>query len=418
MGTMGATHDIEISTERYLWFEGAGNLLGKPCWAEIDLDAIGYNCSQLKKWIGDNTELMIVVKGDGYSTGAIMVSETALENGATRLGVARVDEGVQLRRAGIGVPILVMTYVPAEEMGTVVKYKLTPPIMHLHTARALSEISAAQNVVTPVHVKVDTGMGRFGLLPDEVVDFVKRLVEFPSIRLEGLYTHFSAAGDIDPTYTYQQFHIFKKVLGDLQEVGISIPIRHVCNSPATLRFPEMHLDMVRCAAALYRYPSPVTGQSISLRPSLSVKSRVGRIRTLPAGSSISYHRLYTTTRPTEVALVLAGFGDGNVLGRQRSNQGTVLIRGKPAPILGRMCMDQCVVDVSHIPDVQQDDEVVILGSQDGAEIGVNEIRSVVGGFSGFLRARLPRVYLKGGKVVKVETLIGEAKLAEDGSVII
>jgi alanine racemase len=330
-----------------------------------------------------------------------------LENGATRLAAARVDEGIQVRKAGVKAPILVLGYVPAEEMKAVVRWRITPPIMHWHTAKVLSDISSSQGVVTPVHVKVDTGMGRFGLQPDEVTDFVKRLITLPSIRLQGLYTQFAVADEADKTYTYKQFETYKGVLKNLEEAGIPIPIRHVCNSPATLNFPELHLDIVRCGTAIYgHYPSPVTNRSLPLRPAMSLKSRVGRIRILPEGSSISYGRTYTTTRPTTVALVPIGFGDG--LSRKLSNKGTVLIRGRRAPIVGRICMDQCIVDVSAIPDVQQDDEVVLFGRQNGAEITAEEIASLMDSINyvvmAAVSARVPRVYLKEGKIVEVQTL--------------
>jgi len=383
---------------------------GKPNWVEIDLDAIAHNCREIKKWIGEKTELAAVIKGNAYGHGIAMVAKTALENGATRFAAARVDEGVVVRKAGIEAPILVLGYVPAEEMENVVKWRITPPIMHWHTAKAVSEISSSQGVVTPVHVKVDTGMGRFGLLPDEVVDFVKRLIELPGIRLEGLYTQFAVADEADKTYTYKQWDVYKKVLKDLEETGIHIPIRHVCNSAATLNFPEMHLEMVRCGTAIYgHYPSPVTNHSVPLHSAMTLKSRVGRIRTLPPGSSISYGRTYITTRPTTVALVPIGFGDG--LSRNLSNKGSVLIRGKRAPIVGRVCMDQCIVDVSGIPEVQQDDEVVLFGRQGGAEITAEDIASLMDSINYVVletvTARVPRVYLKGGKVIEVLTLAGE-----------
>jgi alanine racemase len=383
---------------------------GKPNWVEIDLDAIAHNCREIKKWIGEKTELAAVIKGNAYGHGIVMVARTALENGATWFAAARVDEGVVVRKAGIEAPIFVLGYVPAEEMETVVKWRITPPIMHWHTVKAVSEISSSQGVVTPVHVKVDTGMGRFGLLPDEVVDFVKRLIELPGIRLEGLYTQFSVADEADKTYSYKQWGIYKKVLKALEEAGIHIPIRHVCNSAGTLNFPEMHLEMVRCGTAIYgHYPSPVTDRSVPLRPAMTLKSRVGRIRTLPPGSSISYGRTYTTPRPTTVALVPIGFGDG--LSRQLSNKGPVLIRGKRAPIVGRVCMDQCIVDVSGIPEARQDDEVVLFGQQDGAEITAEEIALIMDSINyvvmAAVSARVPRVYLKGGKVIKVLTLSGE-----------
>ena len=385
-------------------------MYGKPNWVEIDLDAIAHNCREIKKWIGEKTELAAVIKGNAYGHGIVMIAKIALENGATRFAAARVDEGIVVRKAGIEAPIVVLGYVPAEEMRAVVKWRITPPIMHWHTAKAVSEISSAQGVVTPVHVKVDTGMGRFGLLPDEVVDFVKRLIALPGIRLEGLYTQFAVADETDKTYTYKQWDVYKKVLKDLEEAGISIPIRHICNSAATLNFPEMHLEMVRCGTAIYgHYPSPVTNHSVSLRPAMTLKSRVGRIRTLPPGSSISYGRTYITTRPTTVALVPIGFGDG--LSRQLSNKGSVLIRGKRAPIVGRICMDQCIVDVSGIPEVQQDDEVVLFGRQGGAEITAKEMASLMDSINYVVletvAARVPRVYLKGGKVIEVLTLAGE-----------
>jgi alanine racemase len=387
-------------------------MYGKPNWVEIDLDAIAYNCRQVKKWIGEKTELMAVVKGNAYGHGAVMVSKTALENGATRLAVARVDEGIQLRKAGVEAPILVLGYVPVDEMEEVVRWRITPPIIHWHTAQAVSELSSSQGVVTPVHVKVETGLGRFGLLPDEVMDFVKRLITLPSIRLEGLYTHFAVAdeqSEDSKAYTRKQFETYMKVVGDLEEAGISIPIRHVCNSPATLDFPEAHLDMVRPGTAIYGhyYPDQVPPYSVHLRPAISLKTRVGRIRTLPAGSSIGYGRTYITTRPTTVALLPIGFGDG--YSRRLSNKGLVLIRGKRAPIVGRVCMDQAIVDVSAIPDVQLDDEVVLFGRQNGEEITTYEVGSLMD--SNFavvitaIAARVPRVYLKGGEIVGVETLI-------------
>jgi alanine racemase len=242
------------------------------------------------------------------------------------------------------------------------------------------------------------------------VDFVKRLIKLPGIRLEGLYTQFAVADETDKTYTYKQWDVYKKVLKDLEEAGIQIPIRHVCNSAATLNFPGMHLEMVRCGTAIYgNYPSPVTNHSVPLRPAMTLKSRVGRIRTLPPGSSISYGRTYTTTRPTTVALVPIGFGDG--LSRNLSNKGSVLIRGKRASIVGRICMDQCIVDVSGIPEVQQDDEVVLFGRQGGAEITAEDIASLMDSINYVVletvTARVPRVYLKDGKVVGVKTLTDE-----------
>jgi alanine racemase len=219
---------------------------------------------------------------------------------------------------------------------------------------------------------VDTGMGRFGLLPEEVVDFVRVVSELPGLSLEGVYTHFAIADASDEAYTLQQFGIYLEVVKSLEQAGFTIPIKHVANSAATLHLPETYLDMVRCGIVLYGMrPSDEVEPTIPLRPAMTLKSRVARVRTLPAGSSISYGCTYTTSEPTRVALVPVGYGDG--YHRLISNRGEVLVRGQRAPILGRVCMDQFVVKVSHIPDVQQHDEVVLLGRQGDDEITAEEI---------------------------------------------
>ncbi|MBC7232267.1 MAG: alanine racemase [Chloroflexi bacterium] len=381
----------------------------KPNWAEVDLDAIAYNTRQIKRWIGEKVELMAVVKGDGYGHGAVMVARTALQNGATRLATARVDEAIQLRQAGITVPIFVLGYVPVEEMEAVVKWRIDAPIMHWDIAVALSQLSSKASVITPVHVKVDTGMGRFGLMPDEVANFVEQLLTLPGLRFEGLYTQFATADEKDKTYTYQQFAIYKQVLQNLQDKGISVPIRHVANSPTTLDLPEAHLDMVRCGTVIYGlYPSPEVDHSIPLKPALMLKSRVARLQTLPAGWGVSYGRTYIPAQPIRAALVPLGFGDG--FRRALSNIGYVLIRGKRAPVIGRICMDQCIVNVSDIPEIERDDEVVLIGKQGNEEISADlmaeTLHSIHYEVLTAISARVPRVYIQNGEIVAIRTLSG------------
>jgi alanine racemase len=387
----------------------------KPNWAEVDLDAIAYNTRQTKNWIGEKVELMAVVKGDGYGHGGVMVAKTALQNGATRLATARVDEGVQLRQAGVTAPIFVLGYVPTDEMETVVQYQISAPLMHWDIACALSDLSTKRGVVTPVHVKVETGMGRFGLFPDEVVDFVERLITLPGLRLEGLYTQFATADETDKSYAYEQFDRYKQVLQRLEERGVSVPVRHVANSPTTLDLPEAHLDMVRCGTVIYGlYPSAEVDHSIPLRPALTLKSRVARLRTLPPGWGISYGRTYIPDKPTRAALVPIGFGDG--VRRALSNIGHVLIRGKRARVLGRICMDQCIVDVGDIPDVMRDDEVVLLGRQGDEEISADDIAEVLSSIHyevlTAISIRVPRVYIQNGEIVAIRTMYGLATATE------
>jgi alanine racemase len=379
-------------------------------WAEVNLDAIAHNARGLKERAGEETELMAVVKANAYGHGAVPVARTALENGASRLAVNRALEGVELRQEGLTAPVLILGYSLPSEAETIVRWDLTPTVTTVEGALALSAMSDRQGKVTPIHVKVDTGMGRFGLLPDEVVAFVGRVAELPGLKLEGLFTHFAVADSADKTYTRRQFGLYMQVVKQLEEAGFTIPLKHVANSAANLDLPEMHLDMVRCGIALYGLrPSDEVEPAIPLKPAMALKSRVSRVRTLPPGSSISYGCTYTTTRPTPVALVPVGYGDG--YHRILSNKGSVLIGGKRAPIVGRVCMDQFVVDVTAIEDVRQDDEVVVFGCQGEEEISAEEVAALAGTINyevvTSILPRVTRVYLKGGKVVEVKSLVEE-----------
>ncbi len=368
-------------------------------WAEIDLDAIAWNVRQLKKHLGERTELMAVVKANAYGHGTLPVAQVALQNGATRLAIGRVDEAIKLRKAGIEAPILLLCYTTPAQSRDIVRYGLTPTVNALEQAQALSQAVAAQD--TPpltIHIKVDTGMGRFGLMPEEALDFARAVTAMPALTLEGFYTHFAAADEADASHTHRQFTVYAQVVQQLEGAGIPVPVKHVANSAATMRFPEMHLDMVRCGIAMYGlYPSPEMERNLVLRPAMALKSRVGRVRTLPAGWAISYGRTYVTTEPTPVALVPAGYGDG--YRRILSNKGAVLIRGQRAAILGRVCMDQFVVDITGIPGAADGDIVVLLGCQGKDEVDADEIAAWAGTINyevvTAILPRVPRIYLRG-----------------------
>ncbi len=371
-------------------------------WAEIDLDAVVFNARNLKQHVGQETILMAVVKANAYGHGAVEVAGAALEGGAERLAVNRVIEGVELRQAGLTVPILVIGYALPSEMATAARYDLTPTVTTMEMAAALSEAASRLGKTVPAHLKVDTGMGRFGLLPAEVVDFAREVAALPGLHLEGFFTHFSVADLPDKTYTLRQFALYQEVVRQLGEAGFVFPLKHAANSAATLDVPQTHLDMVRCGLTLLGMPpSGQVPPAIVLRPAMSLKSRVARVRTLPEGSSISYGRTYITSRPTPLALVPFGYGDG--YHRLISNRGAVLISGRRAPIVGRVCMDQFVVDVSGLPDVKQDDEVVILGRQGEEEIRAAEIaawaETINYEVTTSILPRVTRVYLRAGQVV-------------------
>ena len=373
-----------------------------PVWAEIDLDAIAHNVAAIKRHVGEQVGVMAVVKANAYGHGAVPVARTALKSGASRLAVNRLDEGVSLRKAGIRAPILVMGYTPAAGAPKAVTHDLTLTVTSMELAQALSAAANGAGKSVPVHVKIDTGMGRFGLLPDEAVDFIRALRRLPGLMLEGVYTHFAVADLADKSYTHQQFATYRQILAALEQESIQVPLRHVANSAATLDLPETHLDAVRPGIAIYGLrPSSEVEPVIPLQPALTLKSRVGRVRTLPGGSSISYGRTFVTRRPTPVALVPCGYGDGYM--RLNSNRGAVLIHGRRAPIRGRVCMDQFVVEITGIEQVRLNDEVVLIGRQGDEVLSAEEVarwgETINYEVVTQIMPRVPRVYLRGGQIV-------------------
>jgi alanine racemase len=380
-------------------------------WAEIDLDAIAHNVTTIKRHVGDGVRVIAVVKANAYGHGVVPVAQTALQSGASWLAVGRVGEGIALRRAGIRAPILMMCYTPAANAAQIAAYDLTPTVTSMPLAQALSAQGRRQGKPIPIHVKVDTGMGRFGLLPDDVLDFVRALNRLSGLRLEGIFSHFATADQIDQTYFQRQLAAFKQVLAALEAEDIHIPVRHAVNSAGTLYLPEAHLDAVRPGIAIYGLrPSLEMEPPFSLRPALALKSRVGRVQTLPENSSISYGPTFTTQRPTPVVLIPIGYGDGYF--RLNSNRGVVLIHGKRAPIRGQVCMDQLVAEVSGIEDVQLNDEVVLIGRQGDEVLSAEEVASwgetINHEVVTHLLQRVPRVYLRGGQIEMIDNGIQRA----------
>lgn len=378
-----------------------------PSWIEVNLDAIEANVKNVKAFIGGKVELIAVVKANAYGHGIVPVAQVALEAGASRLAVARASEGIKLRQAGIEAPILVMNYVPQAEIPLVVHHNLTPTLITLEQARALSHEATRAGKKLPVHIKVDTGMGRFGLMPEEVEGFVREVASLPGLTLEGLYTHFSVADEVNEdstNYTLRQFETFINLVEKLEKAGFHFPLRHACNSAATVRFPSMHMEAVRVGIILYGLrPSEEVEPPFPLFPALSLKARIARIRVLPAGFPISYGRTYVTSRPTPVALVPVGYGDG--YHRLISNRGFVLIKGTRVPIVGRICMDQLMVDASGVEGVREGDEVVLIGEQGGERIRAEEVarwaETIDYEIVASLTSRLPRIYLRQGKTLEL-----------------
>jgi len=366
---------------------------GRPTWVEVDLEAIAHNVQRIVETVGPKVIVLAVLKADGYGHGAIRVARTALNNGARYLGVASINEGAALRRAGITAPILVLGYTPAWQARELVLNSLSATVFNLDVARALSRAAADLNGQVPTHVKVDTGMGRLGLLPDEVLPFVLELQRLPNLVLEGVFTHFSVA-DSDPDYTRWQLDRFRQVLGMLAGAGIHPPLAHAANSAAVLTLPESHLDMVRPGIALYGlHPSPQVRCPPDFRPALRFKTQVAQVKTLPPGSYVSYGNTYQTSGEQRIAVIPVGYADG--FRRAPRHWGEVLVRGRRVPIVGRVSMDQTMIDVTAIPGVRQGDEVVLIGEQGDEQITAEQVAERLGTISyevvSEILARVPRV---------------------------
>jgi alanine racemase len=375
-------------------------------WAEVDLDALAHNVTAIRRHIGDHVTLMAVVKANGYGHGAEVVARTVLAAapGATWLALNHVQPAVALRKAGIAAPIMLLGYIPESSARTVVEYDLRVAVTSMRLGQALSAAAAAAGKVAPFHVKVDTGMGRFGVAPDDAVDFIGAVQRLPGLRLEGVFTHFSCADWLDRCWVDRQLQVYRDVLTELQSAGIHVPMKHVANSAATLAHPDTHLDAVRVGIALYGLrPSTQVAPSVALRPALTLRSRVAQVRTMPPGTGISYSRTHVTDETACMALVPCGYGDGFL--RLTSNRGAVLIRGQRAPIRGRVCMDTMVVDVTHIEGAAAGDEVVLIGQQGADAITAEEVAGWAETINyevvTHLLPRLPRVYLRDGQCVAI-----------------
>ena len=383
---------------------------GIVTWAEIDLDAIAFNIRAFKRHVGEKVKLIAVVKANAYGHGAIPVAESALAAGAEMVAVHRMLEGVELRKAGIQAPILILGYTPSDGADLAAAWQLTPSLTTLEFAQALSARATALGLKVPVHIKVDSGMSRYGLMPEEVIEFLQSIIGLPGISLEGLFTHFATADSADQSHTRQQLSVFNEIRTTTRQAGFEFPLVHAANSAAMLNLPEAHFDAVRPGIAMYGLaPSNDWASPFEIHPALTLKSLVSRVRLLPPGAGVSYGRTYVTSRPTLAALVPVGYGDG--FHRILSNKGSVLIRGRRAPILGRVCMDQFVVDVSGIPEVQQDDEVVLVGQQGQARIRAEEVALLAGTLNyevtTSLLPRVARLYYTSNELVRIDTIAGE-----------
>lgn len=362
--------------------------------AEINLDAIANNVRFAKKNLKPGVKLCAVVKANGYGHGAVRVALESLKAGAEFLAVAIAAEGVELREAGIDAPILVLGPMMPQVADIVVKYDLAHAVFDEERLYALNEAALRQNKKAKIHIKIDTGMRRIGVQPKEAGKFAKLAASLPGIEIEGTFSHFSTADGESKDYSALQFANFMEAISLIEAEGIRIPIRHIANSAAITELPQYQLDMVRQGISLYGLlPGRPLECYNELRQAMCVKSVVAHIKTLPAGESVGYGRTFTTPRECIIATVPLGYADG--VDRHLSNRGHMLVHGQKAPIAGRVCMDQLMLDVTDIPDVKVGDEVIVLGHPDvSTELVAEWAETITHEITCGISPRVPREYVR------------------------
>lgn len=373
--------------------------------AIVDLDAIASNIKNIRAKVDKNSGIIGIIKADAYGHGSVETAKVLLDNGADWLAVAVVDEGLNLRKNGITAPILLLGYTPELRLNDVINNGFIQTVYSYDTAKKLSDAASALGKKAVIHIKIDTGMGRIGYrVNEESADEIVKISKLPNIDVNGMFTHFSTADEADKSYTLEQYNKFVKMNDMLEERGLHIPVKHAANSAAIMDFDNMMFNMVRPGIILYgAYPSDeVKKENLSLSPAMSIKTHVSYVKDVNEGDSISYGRKYIAPSKRRIATIPVGYADGFI--RAYSKGGKVLVRGEYAPIVGRICMDQFMVDVTDIDGVEVNDEVVLMGKQGDKEITADFIASVLDtiNYEVFctLSKRVPRQYIQNGKIVK------------------
>lgn len=348
----------------------------RPTWAEIDLSAIRHNISVVRQLVGSSVEIMAVVKADAYGHGSVPVVRAAVEAGADRLGVASLGEAIELREAGIYFPIQILGCSLPEQADDIVHYNVVQTVSNEDIVSALSRAAVKAREVARVHIKVDTGMGRVGVSERELVAFVHKVSEYEAVRIEAIMTHLPCADEESDDHTLAQIEQFRRLVSDesIQSLGIQ---SHVANSAAVIRYPASHMDLVRPGLMIYGATTvkdcPVRRL---LRPALSLRSQIVQIRAMTAGETVSYGRTYSLPKDTLVGVIPLGYADG--FSRSLSNRAQVLVNGKRAPVIGRVCMDQCLVDLGDVGRVRLGDAVTLIGTDNGESIRAEEVAEWAG----------------------------------------
>ncbi len=351
--------------------------MNEMTWVEIDLNAIAHNLKAIKRKAGQGTKVLAIVKADAYGHGAVRTSQTLVKNGVDMLGVAFPEEGVELRKNNINTPILVLNPILSEQIEDVIKYSLGVTVCCLDIANELSKTAIKCRRNVSVHVEVDTGMGGEGLCPNKALPFIKELLLIDNLEIEGIFTHFNSSEEKNKSFSKEQLKILKDFIKQIENEKIDIPLIHAANSAAILDIPGSYFNMVRPGILLYGiFPSKNVLRNIDLKPAMSFKTRIINLKQLDTGSTIGYGRTFEILKQTTVATLPVGYKDG--FGRCFSNLAEVLINGKRAPIIGRVCMDRCFVDVTNHPNAKIGSEVTIYGNQANDTISIESAAKLIG----------------------------------------
>lgn len=383
----------------------------KRAWAEIDLDALEQNFKSIKSKLSKNTKLLCVLKADAYGHGAGFLVNRYEKLGADFYGVSNIDEAVQLRKSGAKKPILIFGYTDPEMAEILCKYDISQAVFSHEYAEKLYEKCKASDFNLKIHLKIDTGMSRIGFFcqtPEDIEKSVNEIINIKNtmknLEFEGIFTHFSVSDDVtnNREYTLKQFDNFKTVTEDLERKGVKIPIRHCCNSGGIINFPEMHMDMVRAGVILYGlYPSDEVRDKIDLKPVMQLKTVVSQVKVIPPDTSVSYGRTFRTKKEMKIASVTIGYADGYSL--KFSNTAQMIVCGKKANIVGRVCMDQLMLDVSDIENVHEGTEVTVFGHDGDEFISVDDLAKIMGTINYevvcLIGKRVPRIFLKNGEII-------------------
>ncbi len=369
--------------------------LPRPTWAEIDLSASMYNMRRIRSLLAPNVKVLAIVKAEAYGHGMAAIARVAERAGASMLGFASLSEALTLNDEVRSLPRLVVGWTPGWLAESAIQNDVTCMVCDLETAGEFARAAQAVGKPARVHVKVDTGMHRLGFMPDEAADAIARIASMEGLVLEGVFTHFAKADEADPAYTHRQFEKFKQILCEVEARHIQIPIKHCANSPTILRFPQMHLDMVRPGIILHGLdPSDDVPCPSDFKPVLTLKTMIASVKVLSPGSAVSYGGTYITRGYEQIAVIPIGYADG--FRRKPNNWGEVLVHGQRAPIVGRVCMDQCMINVTHIPEVKMGDEVVLIGEQGHDRIRAEDVAVKLGTnnyeVTTMVMARVPRLY--------------------------